>query len=68
MMTISCLSLLCFDSSTMLVIEPELLKKLKSLEAEAVLLAEKDNIDGAIEKFTEIINLCPTYASAYNNR
>ncbi|KAG0039797.1 Tetratricopeptide repeat protein 36 [Podila clonocystis] len=50
------------------VIEPELLKKLKSLEAEAVLLAEKDDIDGAIAKFTEIIDLCPTYASAYNNR
>lgn len=52
----------------MIVIEPELLKKLKSLEAEAVLLAEKDDIDGAIAKFTEIIDLCPTYASAYNNR
>ncbi|KAF9383462.1 Tetratricopeptide repeat protein 36 [Podila verticillata] len=50
------------------VIEPELLKKLKALEGEAVLLAEKDDIDGAIAKFTEIIDLCPTYASVYNNR
>ncbi|KAF9579815.1 Tetratricopeptide repeat protein 36 [Lunasporangiospora selenospora] len=50
------------------VIEPELLKKLKSLEAEAVVLAEKDDISGAIAKFTEVITLCPTYASGYNNR
>ena len=49
-------------------IEPELLKKLKALEGEAVLLAEKDDIDGAIAKFTEVIDLCPTYASGYNNR
>jgi len=44
------------------------LKQLKAKEAEAVLLAEKDDIDGAIAKFTEIIALCPTYASGYNNR
>ncbi|KAI1319981.1 Tetratricopeptide repeat protein 36 [Mortierella claussenii] len=50
------------------VIEPELLKKLKGMEAEAVLLAEKDDINGAIAKFTEAIELCPTYASGYNNR
>ncbi|KAG0334691.1 Tetratricopeptide repeat protein 36 [Podila humilis] len=57
------------ETETMLrMIEPELLKKLKDLESEAVLLAEKDDINGAIGKFTEIIDLCPTYASAYNNR
>ncbi|KAF9086486.1 Tetratricopeptide repeat protein 36 [Mortierella sp. GBA35] len=50
------------------VIEPELLKKLRDVEAQAILLAEKDDIDGAIAKFTEVINLCPNYASAYNNR
>ncbi|KAF9918027.1 Tetratricopeptide repeat protein 36 [Lobosporangium transversale] len=49
-------------------IEPELLKRLKDMEAEAVLLAEKDDINGAIAKFTEVIELCPTYASGYNNR
>jgi hypothetical protein len=51
-----------------LVIEPEMLKKLKGLETEAILLAEKDDIDGAIAKFSEAIDLCPNYASAYNNR
>ncbi|KAF9917582.1 Tetratricopeptide repeat protein 36, partial [Linnemannia zychae] len=51
-----------------IIIEPELLKKLKNLEAEAILLAEKDDIDGAIAKLTEVINLAPSYASAYNNR
>ncbi|KAG0296801.1 Tetratricopeptide repeat protein 36 [Dissophora globulifera] len=50
------------------VIEPEMLKNLKALEAEAVMLAERDDINGAIAKFTEAITLCPTYASAYNNR
>ncbi|KAF9410142.1 Tetratricopeptide repeat protein 36 [Podila epigama] len=50
------------------VIEPELLKTLKKIEAEGVLLAEKDDIPGAIAKFTEVIELCPTYSSAYNNR
>ncbi|KAF9964661.1 Tetratricopeptide repeat protein 36 [Mortierella alpina] len=49
-------------------IEPELLKKAKTMEAEGVLLAEKDDIAGAIAKFTEVIELCPTYASGYNNR
>ncbi|KAF9429942.1 Tetratricopeptide repeat protein 36 [Entomortierella beljakovae] len=50
------------------VIDPDLLKKLKAFEAEAVLLAERDDISGAMAKFTEAIELCPTYASAYNNR
>ncbi|KAG0054592.1 Tetratricopeptide repeat protein 36 [Gryganskiella cystojenkinii] len=50
------------------VIEPDLLKTLKAKEAEAVSLAERDDIDGAISKFTEVIELCPTYASGYNNR
>lgn len=45
-----------------------MLKKLKGLETEAILLAEKDDIDGAIAKFSEAIALCPNYASAYNNR
>lgn len=45
-----------------------MLKKLKGLESEAILLAEKDDIDGAIAKFSEAITLCPNYASAYNNR
>lgn len=60
----------CFLSSITdkIVIEPEMLKKLKSLESEAILLAEKDDIDGAIAKFSEAITLCPNYASAYNNR
>ncbi|KAF9953375.1 Tetratricopeptide repeat protein 36, partial [Modicella reniformis] len=51
-----------------IVIEPELLKTLKDLETQGVQLAEQDNIDGAIQKFTEAIERCPTYASAYNNR
>lgn len=55
-------------SASDLAIEPELLKKAKTLEAEGVLLAEKDDIAGAIAKFTEVIELCPTYASGYNNR
>ncbi|KAG0257099.1 Tetratricopeptide repeat protein 36 [Mortierella polycephala] len=50
------------------VIEAELLKKVKALEAEGVLMAEKDDISGAITKFTEVIEVCPTYASGYNNR
>ncbi|KAF9999231.1 Tetratricopeptide repeat protein 36 [Entomortierella chlamydospora] len=55
-------------NSEPIVIDPEILKKLQALEAEGVLLAEKDNVDGAIAKFTEAIELCPTYASSYNNR
>lgn len=49
-------------------IEPELLEQLKKMEAEGVLSAERDDIAGAINKFSEVINLCPTYASGYNNR
>ncbi|KAI9208215.1 uncharacterized protein BJ171DRAFT_490664 [Polychytrium aggregatum] len=50
------------------VIQPDLMVRLKELERAAVGLAEKNNIDGAIGKFSEAIELCPHYASAYNNR
>jgi hypothetical protein len=49
-------------------IEPDLLKQLKQLESEGVMLAENDRLEEATQKFTEAIKLCPTYASAYNNR
>ncbi|KAF9364751.1 Tetratricopeptide repeat protein 36 [Mortierella sp. NVP85] len=49
-------------------IEPDLLKQLKQLESEGVMLAENDMVEEATQKFTEAIKLCPTYASAYNNR
>ncbi|KAF9157549.1 Tetratricopeptide repeat protein 36 [Actinomortierella ambigua] len=50
------------------VIEPELLKKVQKLEQESILLAEKDDVEGAVEELTKAIELCPQYASAYNNR
>ncbi|RKP10119.1 tetratricopeptide repeat protein 36 [Thamnocephalis sphaerospora] len=49
-------------------IPEELLAKLKALEKEGVQCAEANNLAGAIEKFSKAVELCPTYASAYNNR
>ncbi|KAJ2745630.1 hypothetical protein GGI20_002013 [Coemansia sp. BCRC 34301] len=45
------------------------LAELQDLERRAILSAERDgNIQGAILQLTQIINDCPSYASAYNNR
>ncbi|KAI8093468.1 uncharacterized protein BX664DRAFT_329782 [Halteromyces radiatus] len=50
------------------VIEPELLNKLKSMERQAVDLAEKDDLEGALEILNQCLALEKDYASAYNNR
>ncbi|KAJ3175645.1 Tetratricopeptide repeat protein 36 [Irineochytrium annulatum] len=42
--------------------------RLKSLEAEAVSLAETGRVDDAILKLNECVHLHESYASAYNNR
>ena len=42
--------------------------RLKQLEMDALALAEQGDIDGSIAEFSKAIQLCPTYASAYNNR
>ncbi|KAG0239295.1 hypothetical protein B0O80DRAFT_408399 [Mortierella sp. GBAus27b] len=55
-------------NSEPITIEPDLLKQLKQLEAEGVMKAETEDIDGAIGKFSEAIALSPNYASGYNNR
>ncbi|KAJ2347335.1 hypothetical protein GGH92_003239 [Coemansia sp. RSA 2673] len=45
------------------------LVELQSLERRAILAAERDgDIKGAISQLTQIIQDCPSYASAYNNR
>ncbi|KAG0229726.1 Tetratricopeptide repeat protein 36 [Actinomortierella wolfii] len=49
-------------------IDPELLTKVQKLEQESILLAEKDDVEGAVAELTKAIELCPEYASAYNNR
>ncbi|KAI9591964.1 hypothetical protein BDF19DRAFT_453183 [Syncephalis fuscata] len=49
-------------------IPEEELAKLKAMEIEGVRLAEADNYPGAIERLTEVVTLCPRYASVYNNR
>ncbi|KAI9305577.1 hypothetical protein BJ944DRAFT_200797 [Cunninghamella echinulata] len=49
-------------------IEPEKLEKLKSMEKEAIDLAEKNELDSALKILNECIELENEYASAYNNR
>ncbi|CAO3644910.1 unnamed protein product [Cunninghamella blakesleeana] len=49
-------------------IEPEKLEKLQKLEKEAIELAEKEDLDGALKVLNQCIDLEPEYASAYNNR
>jgi len=41
---------------------------MKELEVEGVKLAEAGSLSEAIEKFSKTIELCPWYASGYNNR
>ncbi|KAK9695008.1 hypothetical protein K7432_013193 [Basidiobolus ranarum] len=49
-------------------IPADLLAKLKASEVEAVKIAENGNLVEAIKKLSEIIDECPQYSSAYNNR
>ncbi|KAI9095159.1 hypothetical protein DFS34DRAFT_651491 [Phlyctochytrium arcticum] len=56
------------DVSSTSKLDPALLEQLKRLEAEGVLLVEKKETKDGLAKLTEAINLCRTYASAYNNR
>ncbi|KAJ3044971.1 Tetratricopeptide repeat protein 36 [Rhizophlyctis rosea] len=46
----------------------DLLVRLKTLERDAITLAESNNLPAALTKLTEAIGLEPSYASAYNNR
>ncbi|KAL7752491.1 hypothetical protein RI367_002025 [Sorochytrium milnesiophthora] len=42
--------------------------KLKKIEVEGIAAAEKGNASDAIALFTQCIDICPQYASVYNNR
>ncbi|KAI9298234.1 hypothetical protein K502DRAFT_311779 [Neoconidiobolus thromboides FSU 785] len=52
------------------VIEPGLLSQLQSLEKEGIKKAEEGNngLAESVELFTKVIEMCPDYASGYNNR
>ncbi|KAJ1340158.1 hypothetical protein BSLG_004450 [Batrachochytrium salamandrivorans] len=45
-----------------------MLMQLKQYEQDAVGLAETGDMDGAYASLSRAIDMCPTYASAYNNR
>nr|KAJ3417793.1 Tetratricopeptide repeat protein 36 [Polyrhizophydium stewartii] len=49
-------------------IDDRTLMQLKQLESDAVALAEQNDLAKALETLTRAVELCPTYASAYNNR
>jgi tetratricopeptide (TPR) repeat protein len=50
-------------------ISPDLLAELQALEKKAVDQAEKGNsLEEALETLNQVILMCPTYASGYNNR
>ncbi|KAI8063591.1 tetratricopeptide repeat protein 36-like protein [Gongronella butleri] len=49
-------------------ISPEVLEKLQGLERDAVALAEKDDLEGALKLLNQCIDTESDYASAYNNR
>ncbi|ORX45494.1 hypothetical protein DM01DRAFT_1340008 [Hesseltinella vesiculosa] len=49
-------------------IDPSILMELKSLETQAVELAEKDDLEGALMLLNQCIEKEPEYASVYNNR
>jgi hypothetical protein len=49
-------------------IDPEVLSKLKTMEQQAVDLAEKEDTEGALKILNQCIELEKDYASAYNNR
>jgi len=44
------------------------LAKVKQLELDGVRYADNSSLDSALASLTEAINLCPSFASAYNNR
>ena len=56
------------QSTTQNTIQPTLLKQIRDLEARGILAAEQKDYDTAERLLTEAITLCPSYASAYNNR
>jgi tetratricopeptide (TPR) repeat protein len=49
-------------------IDPSLLARLRASEAQAIKLAETKSYPEALSVLSEAITLCPSYASAYNNR
>lgn len=49
-------------------IAPELLEQLQSLQLKGIKAAEEKDYTTALAHFTSSIELCPHYASAYNNR
>ncbi|XP_066495871.1 tetratricopeptide repeat protein 36 [Tiliqua scincoides] len=48
--------------------DPELLRQATALETEGVAAAETGDLDGALKKFDQAVQLLPERASAYNNR
>lgn len=42
--------------------------QLEQLERDGVEYANQSNYEAALSSFTKAIDICPTYASAYNNR
>ena len=49
-------------------LELENVTEAKKLEIEGITSAEKGDVERAVVKLTEAIDVCPRYASAYNNR
>jgi Flp pilus assembly protein TadD len=48
--------------------ETAALLEAKQLETDAVALAEKGDVKGALDMFNKAVNLAPLHASGYNNR
>jgi len=48
--------------------EPEMPEGIKSMEKEAMIAAERGDINHAIQIFTKVIKECPGNGSCYNNR
>ena len=49
-------------------IVPSTLDCLTKLQAQGIAAAEEERYDAALALFTDMIQLCPQYAAAYNNR
>ncbi len=50
------------------IIDAQTLEEIKSLEIEAVQLAESGRAQEALDRLEKTLTLCPQYASALNNR
>uniref|UniRef100_A0A8D0EAF4 Tetratricopeptide repeat protein 36 n=1 Tax=Salvator merianae TaxID=96440 RepID=A0A8D0EAF4_SALMN len=56
------------DKTTEGAFDPELLEQVVQMELEGVRAAEEGELDKALEKFSQAIQLLPERAAAYNNR